>query len=103
MHADVKTHDILVLLLRLRQICCHPPLIHAMLDQEDVKQSGIMDMENMDADLLSRVHNLSLDAFGNAQEDIDIDQGVTKNLLTAENPVFDNARISSKVSDNCMN
>jgi len=102
MHADVKTHEILVLLLRLRQICCHPALIHAMLDQEDVKQSGIMDMENVDADLLSRVHNISLNAIDNAEEDIGIDQRVTENLLTAENPVFDNARISSKVSDNCI-
>jgi len=102
MHADIKTHEILVLLLRLRQICCHPALIHAMLDQEDVKQSGIMDMENVDADLLSRVHNISLNAIDNAEEDIGIDQRVTENLLTAENPVFDNARISSKVSDNCI-
>jgi len=102
MHADVKTHEILVLLLRLRQICCHPALIHAMLDQEDVKQSGIMDMENVDADLLSRVHNISLNAIDNAEEDIGIDQRVTENLLTAENPVFDNDRISSKVSDNCI-
>jgi len=102
MHADVKTHEILVLLLRLRQICCHPALIHAMLDQEDVKQSGIMDMENVDADLLSRVHNVSLNAIDNAEEDIGIDQRVTENLLTAENPVFDNARISSKVRDNCI-
>jgi len=102
MHADIKTHEILVLLLRLRQICCHPALIHAMLDQEDVKQSGIMDMENIDADLLSRVHNISLNAIDNAEEDIGIDQRVTENLLTAENPVFDNARISSKVSDNCI-
>jgi len=60
-------------------------------------------MENVDADLLSRVHNVSLDAIDNAEEDIGIDQRVTENLLTAENPVFDNARISSKVSDNCIN
>ncbi|XP_011883865.1 PREDICTED: transcription termination factor 2-like [Vollenhovia emeryi] len=58
-HADVKTHEILVLLLRLRQACCHPALIHSMLDQEDVKESGIMNTENVDAGFLSRVNNMS--------------------------------------------
>lgn len=92
-----------MLLLRLRQVCCHPALIHAMLDQEDVKQSGIMDTENFDIDLLSRVNNMSLDGIDNVEEeDIDIDQRITENLLTAENPVFDNDRISSKVSDDCI-
>jgi len=98
LHADVKTHEILVLLLRLRQVCCHPPLIHAMLDQEDVKQSGIMETENMDPDLLSRVNNMSLNAIDDIQEeDIGIDERVTENLLTSENPVFDSDRISSKM------
>lgn len=99
LHADVKTHEILVLLLRLRQVCCHPALIHAMLDQEDVKQSGIMEMENVDADLLSQLHNISLNAIENAdeEEDIGIDKNVIGNLLTSENPVFDDDRISSKM------
>lgn len=123
LHADVKTHEILVLLLRLRQVCCHPALIHAMLDQEDVKQSGIMDMENVNADLLSRVNNISLNEIDNVEDenfskrvagdlfgindaeekDIGIDERVVGNLLTAENPVFDDDRISSKVSGNCIN
>lgn len=30
MHGEVKSVQILVLLLRLRQICCHPSLIHAV-------------------------------------------------------------------------
>ncbi|XP_043683954.1 transcription termination factor 2 [Vespula pensylvanica] len=49
LHADVKTHEILVLLLRLRQICCHPALIHAMLDQNDLEQNEITDEENIKA------------------------------------------------------
>ncbi|KMQ96635.1 transcription termination factor 2 [Lasius niger] len=97
MHADVKTHEILVLLLRLRQLCCHPALIHAMLDQDDVKQSGIME-ENVDPDLLSRVSNISLSGIDNTEEeDESIDERITGNLLTAENPVFDDDRISSKM------
>lgn len=116
LHAVVKTHDIFVLLLRLRQMCCHPALIHAMLDQEDVRQSGIMDMENVDAHLSSRVNNIlkrinnveeenvgiDLRVVGNLltseEEDVRSDHKVVGNLLTAENPVFDNDRISSKVS-----
>ncbi|XP_071629457.1 transcription termination factor 2 [Temnothorax longispinosus] len=102
MHASVsvKTHEILVLLLRLRQICCHPALIHAMLDQEDVKQSGIMDTENVDAEFLSRVNNMSLNGINNADEEdeIGVDERVAGNLLTAENPVFDDDRISSKMT-----
>jgi len=98
-HADVKTHEILVLLLRLRQICCHPALIQAMLDQEDVKQSGIMDMENVDLDILSRMNNMSLDNIEKPEEE-SIDERIAENLLTSENPVFSNDRISSKVSDN---
>ncbi|XP_012532592.1 transcription termination factor 2 [Monomorium pharaonis] len=100
MHADVKTHEILVLLLRLRQVCCHPALIHAMLDQEDVKQSGIMDMENVNTDILSRMNNISLneiDPENPEEKDIGIDERVVENLLTADNPVFADDRISSKM------
>lgn len=101
MHADVKAHEILVLLLRLRQLCCHPALIHAMLNQDDVKQSGIID-EDVDPDLLSRVGNISLNAIDNMEEKKDVDERIVENLLTTENPVFDNDRISSKVSNNCI-
>lgn len=100
MHADVKTHEILVLLLRLRQLCCHPALIHTMLNQDDVKHSGIMDSENVDPDLVSRVSNISLSEIDKKEEDIGIDRKMTENLLTVENPVFHDDRISSKVSDN---
>lgn len=100
MHADVRAEELFVLLLRLRQVCCHPALIHTMLDQEDGKQSGVMDM---DIDLLSRVHNISLNEIADAEEEeIDIDKRVVENLLTAKNAVFDNDRISSKVSDKCI-
>ncbi|KYN02202.1 PREDICTED: transcription termination factor 2 [Cyphomyrmex costatus] len=98
LHADVKTHEILVLLLRLRQVCCHPALIHAMLDQEDLQQSGIMDIENVDMDLLSRVHNISLNGIDNKEEEnTGVDRRIMENLLTIDNPVFDDDRISSKM------
>lgn len=102
MHADVKTHEILVLLLRLRQMCCHPALIHAMLDQDDVKHSGIMNAENVDPNLLSRMSDISLSGIDKEEEDVGIDKRIVGNLLTIENPVFDDDRISSKVSDNSI-
>lgn len=104
MHADVKAHEILVLLLRLRQLCCHPPLIHTMLNQDDVKHSGIMDSENVDPDLVSRVSNISLNEIDKKEEeeDVGIDRRITENLLTVENPVFHDDHVSSKVSDNSI-
>ncbi|XP_012234246.2 transcription termination factor 2-like isoform X1 [Linepithema humile] len=97
-HADVKSHDIFVLLLRLRQVCCHPALIHTMLDQEDVQQSEIASMETVDHELLSRVHRMSLNAMKDMdEEDIGIDRRIVGNLLTIDNPVFNDDRISSKM------
>ncbi|KAI4481393.1 hypothetical protein M0804_009513 [Polistes exclamans] len=88
LHADVKSHEILVLLLRLRQICCHPSLIHAMLDQDDLEQSGIVEENN---DIISRVNNMSLYENEENQDvnnkEIGIDQEVSKNLLTSTNPM----------------
>ncbi|XP_032689169.1 transcription termination factor 2 [Odontomachus brunneus] len=103
MHADVKTHEILVLLLRLRQVCCHPALVHAMLDQEEMQVSGIMDAEDMNPKFLSRLSNISLhgiDSNENSEEeneDIGIDRRILQNVLTSENPVFDDNRVSSKM------
>ncbi|XP_014476224.1 PREDICTED: transcription termination factor 2-like, partial [Dinoponera quadriceps] len=102
MHADVKTHEILVLLLRLRQVCCHPALIHAMLDQEEMQVSEIMNAESMSPKLLSRLSNMSLhrtDSHENSEEEeeIGIDRRIVQNVLTAENPVFDNDRVGSKM------
>ncbi|EFN78730.1 Transcription termination factor 2 [Harpegnathos saltator] len=101
MHADVKTHEILVLLLRLRQVCCHPALIQAMLDQEDMQMSGIMNTENMNSKLLSQMSNISLneDNYENSKEDeeIGIDRRIVQNVLTTENRVFNDDRVSSKM------
>lgn len=103
LHADVKTHEILVLLLRLRQICVHPSLIYSMLDQEDMKESGMIETENLDPNLLSQINNMTLkDSENNEEEeenrtDIGVDRRVATNLLTSKNPVFKSDRISSKI------
>nr|XP_031835542.1 transcription termination factor 2 isoform X1 [Nomia melanderi] len=100
MHADVKTHEILVLLLRLRQICVHPSLIHAMLDQEDMKESGITETENMDPKLIMQMNGISLtdrEEDEENEQEIGIDRRVVANLLTSTNPVFQTDRASSKM------
>lgn len=98
-HADIKTHEILVLLLRLRQICVHPWLINSMLDQEDMQASGMAD-DNLDPRLLSQMNNINLhDSVEIAEPDNEtvVDQRLAANLLTSENPVFKPDRISSKM------
>ncbi|KAK7789507.1 hypothetical protein R5R35_002807 [Gryllus longicercus] len=86
---DIKTHDILVLLLRLRQICVHPGLIKAMLDEE-AKQS-IDDVNEVDGDILSKMGAMSLDDHSPRNDE------VLEEVLKVNNPVFDLTRMSSKM------
>nr|XP_033337176.1 transcription termination factor 2-like isoform X2 [Megalopta genalis] len=103
MHADIKTHEILVLLLRLRQICVHPCLIHSMLDQEDMQDTGLTDTDNVDANLLSKMDGMTLndgeneDNANTSEQEIGIDRRVVANVLTSENPVFQAEHVSSKM------
>lgn len=104
-HAEVKSHEILVLLLRLRQVCCHLSLIHAMLDQDDLDQSGIGGGHDVDADILMRMSNVGInkslfddnDDAGGGDDDMGVDERVKNNLLTSDNPVFERERKSSKI------
>jgi len=85
---DVKAHHLLVLLLRLRQICCHPGLIKGMLDQETKAAEGIEE-NGEEVDLIS------------AMEDMDISVAEKKEkaevILDIANPVFEDRRSSSKI------
>jgi len=84
---DVKAHHLLVLLLRLRQICNHPRLIKSMLD-EDTKVAEGIEEGGEDLDLIS------------AMEDMDIGadkKGPTDAVLDINNPVFEEGRSSSKM------
>ncbi|XP_046606266.1 transcription termination factor 2 [Neodiprion virginianus] len=97
-HADVKAHEILVLLLRLRQVCCHPALIHAMLDQEDLTVNDIVDEKPESIDVMSRLGGLKLEDDENIDpNEIGVDRRVVQNLLTTNNPVFNPSRQSSKL------
>ena len=107
----VKQHHILVILLRLRQICNHPGLIHDMLD--DPELMGLTDAEaNLDdinkIDLVKELSKLDKDQVGESSEagedsDTGEKQDINKTLNRASkiflktNPVFDLERPSSKI------
>lgn len=81
---EVKAHHILVLLLRLRQICNHPGLIKAILAEEEKEQEGL----EGDADLVSAMEDLGLE--GNGVKKVD-------EVLNMENPVFNLKKESTKI------
>lgn len=100
-HKSVEAHEILVLLLRLRQMCCHPALIHTMLDKQDAEVNGIEEPD-INNDLLNKLQNMSITEGeeGEVAEHVanyKIDERVAENLLTKKNPVFNNNRRGSKV------
>merc|ERR1719400_1618290 len=81
---EVKAHHILVLLLRLRQICNHPGLIKPILAEEEKEQEGL----EGDADLISAMEDLGLE--GNGAKRVD-------EVLNMENPVFNLKKESTKI------
>ncbi|XP_074113607.1 transcription termination factor 2-like [Cotesia typhae] len=88
---EIKTSGmvwIFVLILRLRQLCCHPSLIHGLIEQNDVNTIGIDgsdDKEEIDLKKISDLKNI-----GQNSDDIN-------DILVMSNPVFEKARKSSKV------
>uniref|UniRef100_A0A1Q3EX87 Transcription termination factor 2 n=1 Tax=Culex tarsalis TaxID=7177 RepID=A0A1Q3EX87_CULTA len=112
---DVKQHEILVLLLRLRQICCHPGLIHKMLDDDEGNFHDVSaEEEAPELDLLAQLNNLKLtdgenggnDSTG-ALRELNISDQLPQNtealskasskVMMRSNPVFDMDRLSSKI------
>jgi len=85
---DVKAHHLLVLLLRLRQICCHPGLIKSMLDQ-DTKVSEGIEEDGEDVDLISAMQDMDLESNKNVIKE--------ENILDISNPVFAESKSSSKI------
>ncbi|CAB3249453.1 unnamed protein product [Arctia plantaginis] len=108
----VKSHEILVLLLRLRQVCCHCGLIAAMLDEESAAD---VQEDPAGQDLLAELNKLSLDDSrsrrksknnnsdneeepdGPAQEGTTAAEAI-RSVLSPNNPVFELTRLSSKIS-----
>ncbi|XP_050664600.1 transcription termination factor 2 [Leptidea sinapis] len=114
----VKSHEILVLLLRLRQVCCHCGLIGAMLDED----SADLDEDPAGKDLLAELNKLSLEeGRSKRMSRISIDsqddeveeppvEGTTvaeaiRSVLSPKNPVFNLERRSSKITAvmDCLN
>ncbi|XP_049878095.1 transcription termination factor 2 isoform X2 [Pectinophora gossypiella] len=108
----VKSHEILVLLLRLRQVCCHCGLIAAMLD-EDTASDAIAPDEG-GQDLLAELNKLSLEdsrskrkSGGKREEEQEEEEGpeqegttvaeAIRSVLSPNNPVFALSRQSSKI------
>jgi len=86
----VKTHHLLTLLLRMRQICCHPGLIKGMLDQETKEAEGIIEEDGEDLDLLSKLEDMTINKESKEPS--------PAKILQMENPVFKDASASSKIS-----
>jgi len=89
---EVKTHHILVLLLRLRQVCCHPALIKAMVHEGEVEGVEEADPE---ADLLAKMTDLTLKPEHELNEEADA--ALERKIFSLSNPVFDPDTVSSKI------
>nr|CAD7443687.1 unnamed protein product [Timema bartmani] len=93
---NIKSFEILVLLLRLRQLCCHPSLISSMLDRDNCDTDCI---EGADEDLVSALGRLGLENREEVSSSSrpSIDQVMKDNILSSSNPVFNKDRVSSKM------
>ncbi|KPI92079.1 Transcription termination factor 2 [Papilio xuthus] len=116
----VKSHEILVLLLRLRQVCCHCGLIAAMLrDDDSAHPTDPADpaSDPAEQDLLDELNKLVLEdtttkrkSKGGAAGGEDAEEGegegeegsttaeALRSVLAANNPVFALDRPSSKIA-----
>ncbi|KAF5292721.1 hypothetical protein FQR65_LT11189 [Abscondita terminalis] len=100
----VQSHEILMLLLRLRQICCHPSLITKMLEgDENLEDIDVQGYEEIN--LIEQLNKLSItgdpenDAYepelnGETQEGF---AKASRNLLNPSHPIFAEDRPSSKM------
>ncbi|XP_056646688.1 transcription termination factor 2 [Diorhabda sublineata] len=107
---DIKQHEILVLLLRLRQVCNHPSLITSMLD-ENMEFLGDDDSQSDNAgamDFLDQLNNLTIDDKQEDEPNRTSDSGasaeegsalrdVVKNVLHPSDPIFCKTNMSSKI------
>ncbi|KAL7298979.1 hypothetical protein TKK_0008077 [Trichogramma kaykai] len=95
-HNEIGQHDILVLILRLRQICCHPSLIRSMIEKEDIQVASKECNESLNADINELL--LEKDDSDDEDECYDIDEVMVKKVMSSSNPIFSENRQSSKVT-----
>lgn len=96
----VSKMEVLTLLLRLRQVCCHPALIATMLDKNDMEQDEDIeeDSDGESIDLLAKISSMKLDdesseAAAKAKEEDE----ETKTFFSHDNRIFNTNNISSKM------
>lgn len=121
-NVQIKASQILVLLLRLRQVCNHAGLIHAvsafflhlffrfstlllylqMLDNEELMNEDSTESEvNDDLDIVNQLNNMTLNGLVDNVPGDDDDGAGSKagvKVLSKHNPVFNFENKSSKVS-----
>ena len=93
--AKVQQYHILVLLLRLRQICDHPALIRQMIDKEEFENQGGVDQDesNTRENIFQKVL-LPVKKTTNGITSYGISHN---NPMRSDNPVFKESYESSKV------
>lgn len=88
---------VLVLLLRLRQVCSHPALIKTMLDTADSDSMGAeeakIEDDSSDLDLISQMAGMTIGAKGKEEEAKEEEN----KFFTHTNPIFDQSNTSSKL------
>ncbi len=98
--SDIKAHHLLVLLLRLRQICNHPGLIKTMLEEETKATEGLVSGEKSDdLDLVSQLANMSINMQGSKKDELcELEDGdMELKILDPSNPIFKEKKPSSKI------
>jgi len=101
---QVTKMQMLTLLLRLRQVCCHPALLKSMLDQNDAEIGAENvddedDEDNDSIDLIGKLAKIKIDHDGaseGGEEDDDEDED--KKFFSVANPIFDADIKSSKMA-----
>ena len=80
------------------QICNHPALVQAIVDDE-AKETAGLDPNSEDDDLISKMTNMSLCLENNKDdsESADYETGMGENVLIRSNPVFQKEVASSKI------
>lgn len=94
---NVSKQMVLVLLLRLRQVCSHPALIKTMLDTTDTDSMGTdakIEDDSGDLDLISQMANMTIGAKG---KDEIPEEEEERSFFTHTNPIFDQSNMSSKL------
>ena len=86
---SIKQHHLLVQLLRLRQICCHPGLAKTVMTSVDRESAGV-DVEDA-ADLEAQLMGLSLNETASSSAN------GQASVLSADNPVFSRDWCSAKL------